>query len=304
MKHVIVTGATGFIGRNLIKEFVENGIAVKAVVREMSAKTDFLKEYRSVTPVICPLSEISKLPDMLGIVPPDTVFCHLAWEGTAGVKRGDYRLQLRNVEYTVEAVKAAQAMNCEGFIGAGSIMEYESTVAVYNINESPSQANIYSTAKLTAHYMSKIISANSNIRYVWPYITNAYGEEEVSPRFLNTTVRKFLSGESPVFSAATQMYDFIHIHDVARAFYMLCQYGKNGQVYCVGSGSSRPLKAYITKIRDLINPDVLLVFGNKPGISLDKKCFDTTLLLKDTGFHPQIPFEEGVLRLKKRNLQF
>ena len=193
MKHAIVTGGTGFVGRNLVSELVDNGVAVTAVVREISVKTDFFRDMLSVRLIVCPLVTIAKLPEILGGVRTETVFYHLAWEGTAGNERSDFNLQLKNVSYAIEALKAAQSMGCEGFVGAGSLMEYESTNAVYDVNNVPSLANVYSTAKLTAHYMSRIAAANTNIRFVWPYITNAYGEKEVSPRFLNTTVRKILA---------------------------------------------------------------------------------------------------------------
>lgn len=299
MKHAIVTGATGFVGRRLVMELVKNNIPVTAVVRKISGKAEFFNMIPSVVPVVCTLEDISKLPEILGQAAPDTVFCHLAWQGTAGNERADYSLQLQNVLYTIEALKAAQKMGCEGFVGAGSLMEYESTVAIYHQKDSPGQGNIYSTAKLTAHYMSRIVAANTDIRFVWPYITNAYGEEEVSPRLLNSVVRKMLSGEKLSFSAATQIYDFIHIADVAKAFYLLCQHGKNGKTYCIGSGKHQPLKNFIIQMRDLIAPGASLQFGERPGICLDARHFDTTPLYVDTGFQPDIPFQEGILRLKR-----
>jgi nucleoside-diphosphate-sugar epimerase len=300
VKHAIVTGATGFVGRHLVSELVNGGVNVTAVVREISAKTNFLSDFPSVTMVVCPLGKISELPQLLEEVKSETVFYHLAWEGTAGKERSDVNLQLKNVSYTIEALKAAQSMECEAFVGAGSIMEYESTSAIYDVNNVPSLGNIYSTAKLTAHYMGRVTAANSKIRFVWPYITNAYGEKEISPRFLNTTVKKILSGEEIEFSASTQIYDFIHVSDVARAFSLLGELGKDGQTYCVGSGAARPLKEYIIQLRDLLDPVAKFIFGDKPGISLDEKYFDTRLLVADTGFCPKISFKEGILRLKEQ----
>ena len=300
MKHAIVTGATGFIGRNLVRELINEGINVTAVVREISMKTDYFMDHPLVTLLVCPLTAISELPELIREVKSETVFYHLAWEGTTGTQRTDVNLQLKNVSATVEAIKAAQTMGCESFVGAGSIMEYESTVAVYDINSTPSLGNIYATAKLTAHYLARISAANTNLRFVWPYITNAYGEEEMSSRFLNTTFRKILLGEPMKFSAATQMYDFIHVSDTAKAFFLLGKFGKNGQTYCVGSGDPHPLKDYIIQLRDLIDPLAQLDFGKEPGICLDEEYFDTRALISDTRFCPSISFEEGILRLKKQ----
>ncbi|MBR3622272.1 MAG: NAD(P)-dependent oxidoreductase [Selenomonadaceae bacterium] len=297
MKNAILTGATGFVGRHLLKTLVRHGIKVTAVVRNEDKQSVIAKIYPDVLTVVCPLEEICNLPEVIGTAKPDTVFYHLAWDGTAGETRSDYKLQLRNVEYTVDSLKAAIAMHCEGYVGAGSLMEYESTAAVYDGDNHPRKANIYSTAKLTAHYMSKILSANEKIRYVWPYITNAYGEDELSPRFLNTTVRKIMAGEEMRFSAATQLYDFVYIDDVAKAFYRSGEKGINGRAYCVGSGYVKPLKEFIIEIRDIIRPDYRLFFGNSPGICLDDKYFDITSLTEDTGFYPKIDFRCGISKL-------
>ncbi len=300
MKRAIVTGATGFVGRHLVRALARHSIEITAVVREISDKTEFLRSYPSVRILVCPLVNLGELPVMLGKAEDETVFYHLGWEGTAGEARANHQVQLANVSYTLDALETAQRTGCDGFVGAGSLMEYESTAAVYDLTANPSQANIYSTAKLTAHYMSRIKAADGNIRYVWPYITNAYGEDEVSARFLNTTVRNILTGQEMNFSAATQLYDFIHIDDVAEAFYLVGQYGKNGKTYCVGSGAPRSLKEYIIAIRDAIDKRLLLRFGDKPGICLEAKYFDTASLVQDTGFQPKVSFGEGIERVKKR----
>ena len=200
MKRAIISGADGFIGRALTKELSSNSIPVTALVRDKNVDACHIDKLPHVSIVYCDMADVGRLPLVPGRAEQETVFYHLAWQGTSGIERTDYSLQLKNVGYTVEALKAAVQMGCEGFVGAGSLMEYESTEAVYNTNQTPGLANIYSTAKLTAHYISRIIAANSNIRFVWPYITNAYSENEVSPRFLNTTVKKMLSGERLEFS--------------------------------------------------------------------------------------------------------
>lgn len=299
MKHAIVTGATGFIGQHLVNEIASKGVTVTAVVRnELKAKSIF-QNMPFVKLVVCPLKKMNQLPKLVGTVSEETVFYHLAWEGTSGIERTNVNLQLDNVSYTVEAVKTAQSLGCDCFVGAGSIMEFESTNAVYDLNNKPAPTNIYSTAKLTAHYMGRIIAADSNMRFVWPYITNAYGETECSTRFLNTMVRKFLTNQKMDFSAATQIYDFVHVLDVAKAFALLGDYGENGQTYCVGSGEPRSLKEYIIQARDLLDDTVELHFGKYPGISLEEKIFDTNTLKRDTGFNAKISFQEGIIRLKE-----
>lgn len=289
MKQAIVTGATGFVGRHLVEELVANGTEVIAIVRDEN-KARMPKFVRLVE---CAMGDYAQLPQRIGNIGGDCVFYHLAWDGTAGEKRADVELQLANVSYTVDAIKAAIRIGCEGFVGAGSLMEYEVTSTVYDEATVPGRANIYSTAKLAAHYMARI-EAQQDIRFVWVYITNAYGEDEVSPRFLNTLVRSLQRGEAMRLSSCTQHYDFIHVSDVARAFCLAGLSGVHGRTYCIGSGASRSLKEYVIAARDMINPGYELVFGETAGISIDQTWFDSGLLRADTGFEAKVKFEDGI----------
>ena len=47
-------------------------------------------------------------------------------------------------------------------------------------------------------------------------ISNIYGPGELSPRLVNTSIRKMLKGEHCAFSAGEQIYDFIYITDAAK----------------------------------------------------------------------------------------
>lgn len=74
--------------------------------------------------------------------------------------------------------------------------------------------------------------------------------------------------------------------------------GVNGKTYAVGSGIFKPLKDYIMKIRDIIDPEADLGIGEIPSYS--NKAFSTCVsifdLTKDTGFVPEVSFEEGLKR--------
>ena len=103
-------------------------------------------------------------------------------------------------------------------------MEHETLAAAYKDGNHPGLGYIYGGGKLIAHVMSMSVAADIGIDLVWAEITNAYGVGELSPRFVNTTIRKIIHGEPLQFTAGTQNYDFVYIDDVARAF--LSDWGK------------------------------------------------------------------------------
>lgn len=295
MKKVIVTGANGFIGSYLVRELVSNGIEVIAVVRNDRSNTKLLSDIGKIRIIYCELSEISTLADKITDRDID-VFYHFAWEGSAGSARVDAELQMKNVLWTAEAVRIAKELGCHRFVGAGSIMEDETIAAVTTQENRPGLPYIYGTGKFTAHCISKSIAASIDMDHIWGVITNAYGPGELSPRFINTTIRKIINNERLQFTAATQNYDFVYITDVAKAFYFMGLLGKPFSRYLIGSSHAKPLKEFIIEMQQILAPKIDLQFGDIPftGINLPLEVFSTENITKDTGYRPSVPFSEGI----------
>jgi UDP-glucose 4-epimerase len=295
MKKAIVTGANGFIGSHLVKELIANDIEVIAVVRNKNSNLESLEEIKSLRIIYCDLNEIQTLSEKI-INRDIDIFYHFAWSGSAGAARVDEKLQTQNALWTIEAVKVAKHLGCKRFVGAGSIMEKETMVAVYTQNNQPGMAYIYGTCKLTAHCISKSVAAQLEVEHLWGIITNAYGPGELSPRFVNTTIRKIIKNERLQFTSATQNYDFIYITDVAKAFYYIGMMGKPFCNYTIGSSNAKPLKEFIIEMQQTLSPERELFFGDIPftGVNLTLDKFSTKDLEEDTGFKATISFSEGV----------
>ncbi|WRS26216.1 NAD(P)-dependent oxidoreductase [Oscillospiraceae bacterium MB08-C2-2] len=292
MRGAVVTGAGGFVGRALVAELLACGIPVLAVVREGRQAP----EHPLLQTVALELSNLHGLPAL--VRGEWDCFYHLAWEGTAGESRRDIRLQMDNAAHTAEAVHTAAKLGCQVFIGAGSIMEKEALAVSEERGIRPGPGHAYASAKLAAHLFSEAAAVERGIGHIWPILTNAYGEGESSPRFLNTTLRKIAMGEPLVFSKASQNYDFIHVQDAARALRLLGQRGRPFCQYVIGSGQAKPLWEFIQQMLALLAPKASASFGQAPfeGVSLPLQAFDTADLREDTGFIPEISFEQGLCR--------
>lgn len=294
MKKVIVTGANGFIGTALCRELASQNIEVLAVVRDEKENIDNIKELPGLRIVYCDLAEFKKLGQMIPDRDVDVLY-HLAWVGTAGPLRGDYEVQMDNLRYTCDTVLACQELQCKKFVFASSIMEYEID-ALMKTDATPGINTLYSSGKVAADYFARTIAGSLGISYIRTVISNIYGPGETSPRLINTSLRKLLSGEHCAFSEGNQMYDFIYVSDAAKAFCAVGEKGKENKTYYIGSLSPRPLKEFLCEMRDQVDTSIGIGLGEIPfeGISLTYQEFDIEAVKKDTGFVPSIDFAEGI----------
>ena len=295
MKKVIVTGANGFVGSALVKELVKNDVEVLAM--DMPGCNGNLPVCDKVKFLPLALDNISTLKDLINDRDFDC-FYHFAWAGSAGAARADMKLQLQNAQWTIDCLRAAKEVGCKKFVAAGSIMEHETMAAAFASGNKPGLGYIYGSGKLVAHTMAMSVAADIGIDLVWAEITNAYGVGELSPRMVNTTIRKVIKGEEPQFTAGTQNYDFVYIDDVAKAFYLIGKNGKPFNEYLIGSSNAKPLKEFLLEMKAAIAPDLNFVFGDIQftGINLPLEKYDCSKTEKDTGFKAQISFGEGCRR--------
>lgn len=296
MNRVIITGADGFVGSYTVEEFLSHGIEVIAV--DLLPTPHRLRKQEGLDYFQCDISNgLTDLVEYSKGKEIDT-FVHFAWAGSAGPQRADYRLQLTNAATTVECLKAAKEIGCSRFVCAGSIMEYEVEAVVHAQGNQPGMGYIYGMGKHISHCLCKAVAAHIGIDLLWPMITNAYGIGELSPRFINSTLRKIIAKEPLEFTSGMQNYDFVYVSDVARAFYLVAERGIPFKEYMIGSGYAGPLRGFILRMIRACAPDAEPIFGNIPytGVNMPIEQFSNQQLVDDCGFNPEISFEEGTLR--------
>lgn len=292
---VIVTGANGFIGIELLRLLSSKGIKVFAVIKDRNEKIEEVKKLSDISIVYCEMDNIEDLPQLINDRDIDTCI-HLAWAGSFGELRADYLLQLKNVEYSMRVVDVIAQMGIKRFVGAGTLAEKD--VLNYHATDgaTPNVVSIYGIAKITTHFMTKAECSKLGIEHIWCYLSNTYGVGNTTNNFVNMASKLMLGGKRAEFTSGEQMYDFMYVTDTVRAIYEAAEKGKSNTAYYLGSGKQRKLKEYIELIRDAIDSDIPLYLGAIPfnGIALSEENYDSSKLIKDTGFCPEVSFEDGI----------
>lgn len=293
MKKAIVTGANGFVGYWLIRELCMHYIRVTAVIKDENENISMLSEFNNVDIVYCDLSQLETLTTLIKEKNYD-VFYHLAWIAAGGAGRADYNIQLQNVKYACDAVKIAKQLGCHKILFAGTVTE---KIAENILNLSGKAVNnIYGICKHTTHCLVDVESKRQNIDYVWMQFSNLYGPYSVNGNIVGYTIKELLQGHEATFGPANQIYDLLYIEDLVYAAYLLGANVTKQHSYYIGSGKLRILSDYLTEIGLICDKPELINIGARPddGTRYEESWFDITPLKKDTGYTPQVPFEEGV----------
>ena len=294
IKKAIITGPTGAVGVSLIQELIAQKIHVTAVCRRGSKRMDAIPRHPFVEIVECNLNELKILSDKL--LHDYDVFYHFAWDGTYGETRQDLYLQANNIIYTLDAVHLAADLGCKVFVGAGSQSEFGHVEGVLHPDMPCNPDNGYGIAKLDAGRMSRLECQKFGIRHEWCRIVSLYGPYDGMHTMVMSGISKMLQGERPQYTKGDQVWDYIYSKDAARAFRLVAEKGKDGAIYCFGTGKTRQLKDYILAIRDAVNPKIEIGMGELPYYPNQVMHLEADIsnLTADTGFVPKYTFEEGI----------
>lgn len=292
MERVIVTGANGFIGKNLINELVSRNIDVYAIDITFDEN---IADKKGITCLNCNDFSIEQIQEKLANYQFDCFF-HLAWTGTSGSLRGDYISQLNNAKITCDYIQFAKKVNCKRFIYASSINEMETYEYMQSDDIRPSGGYIYGTGKLTAHLMGEVVAYQNNIEFIPIIITNIYGAGEKSARLINTSIRKLLNKEHCSFTEGKQTYDFIYITDAINSVIEVADRGIAFNRYYIGSGKPKPLRDFLLEMKDVVDSNAELGLGDIPfnGKDISYNQFQLKKVEEDTGYKNKVPFREGI----------
>lgn len=292
MHKIIVTGATGCVGSAIVRRALAQGKEVTCIVHEGSKRLANLPQDSRVKIVECNLSNYSSLQ----ISGEYDAFIHMSWEKTFGASRDDAEVQMRNIQYTLDACHLARRCGCKVFVGAGSQAEYgvQTVDLTPDLHVNPESG--YGIAKYAAGKLSAMLCKSLGIRQNWVRILSVYGPNDGENTLISYVIRELKAGRSPELTKCEQMWDYLYADDAADAILAIVENGMDGKVYPLGSGKGRKLSEYIDDIRNIVNPTISVNYGAKDYYPHQPMHLvaDLQQLTADTGWKPQRNFVDGV----------
>ncbi|MFA0467822.1 NAD-dependent epimerase/dehydratase family protein [Vibrio breoganii] len=297
MKTVVITGASGFVGKALCKKQLSEGNRVIAMVRKAESLAEF-SDAANFTVIESSLSDYKTLEG--DALREADVFYHIAWDGTWGSAFGDYEKQLNNAIYACDAYQLATRYDISRFVLVSTINAYEIHHYLDNPTKIPRIACIYGTAKIAAQLIGKTLSQHSNCEFVLATLPSVFGPGDQSGMVQNILIDNFVNDISPKLVEGDFTYDWVYIDDVVDMLLLLSSNQLNSDSYYLGNSRPGTFKDVVTKVRDILNPNVDLQFGSFPDVNaIDYNLIETDKIHKEFGYTLQSNFERSIKETAK-----
>lgn len=257
----VITGATSFIGLELIKYLLVHKHTVTAVCRPNSKGTlSIPKGVEIVT------SEMCNYGELYNKITSAEVFINLAWGGTGQDGRNVVDIQNENITYTIDAMSAAKKMGCKLFLEAGSQAEYGSTTSPQREDSVCNPFSEYGKAKLKVNEELFALSETLDIKYIHLRIFSIFGENDHPWTLVMSAIDKMLKNEPVELSHCTQNWNFLYVKDAVRIITLLCENAVkeptfSHEVYNVASDDTRVLKDFVEEMKLLTKSQSELIYG-------------------------------------------
>lgn len=301
MKKIFVTGATGFVGANLVRTLLKKDYEVHIIKRKNSDVwriKDILPKFHLHE---IDLLEKKSLARLLQTLKPNVIF-HLTNLGLYGGIDAPLNKSLEvNLQGTVNLIEAADSIDYECFINTGSSAEYGDKNTPMQEDNYCEPISNYAIAKLATTLYAKSYAKRTKKPLATLRLFSPFGPFDHPARFITETILKLLKGEEIYIKDPSAVRDYIFIEDVVSAFLQCIKNPKrlSGEIINVGSGKQIRVKEVLELLTQNMVSNSKITYNDlssvkkvmwQAGIKKAKQVLD---------WHPKTNLDQGLKKTIK-----
>jgi nucleoside-diphosphate-sugar epimerase len=284
-RRALVTGASGFLGRQAIPALLERGFEVHATARRPPSMP-------GVPAHPLDLHDRPAVAELLRRVRPDYLL-HLAW----GVTPGRFWSAPENLDWAAASLLLFRAFTEAGgrrAVVAGTCAEYDWSGATFEEDARTRPQTLYGATKDALHKALAAAAQAMGAELAWARIFFLYGPYEASTRLVPSVILPLLAGEPAAIGEGLARRDFLHVADAAASLAAVLDSPLCGAVN-IASGRSVSVREIAHMIAAQIGRLDLLRVGARPTQPDEPLELGASgRLLAELDFRPRFTLETGL----------
>lgn len=288
---LLLTGVTGFIGRNTAESLCRAGHEIHALVRKLPDDSYFTRDkiYYHI------LSE-SSIRDVIFNVKPDIVI-HIA-----SMFLAEHRFE--NIEDLIHSniTFPTQLLDAMSFAGVTSFINTGTSWQHYN-SECYNPVNLYAATKQAFEDIIRYYTDTKKIKSITLKIFDSYGPNDMRGKIISLLDKLAISGEKLAMSAGEQKLSLVHVDDICNAFEIAVNKISSlslgeGVIYGLASKECVTLKELVS-IYEKCNKCKLNISWGEREYREREVMLPAENLMNLPGWRPVINLSDGLIRSKR-----
>ena len=291
-KRVLLTGATGFIGRWTVPRLLALGYEVHAA--DILDVQSITRNWGGVQMHQCNLLNKLEQRHLIEEIRPSHLL-HFAWDVTHG-KFWHSRSNLKWVNASISLLESFSACGGQRVVMAGTCAEYDWSYGYCKENVTPLNPNtFYGVCKNSLASILLSFGQTHGVSAAWGRVFHLYGPAENRERFVPSIILGMLKNETVQCTHGNQIRDFMHVEDVAAGFVALLDSDVEGAIN-ISSGHPVSLKSIIERVSSIAKFNGYIDFGALPSDKKDPPVLfgDASRLEGPVGFKSKYSLDEGL----------
>ena len=256
MAQILVTGSSGYIGQNVIRELAGADVKVFAMTRKLISD-DVLKRHKNLNFFYQNLENKFDIP---GSITEGSHVLHLAWDNLSDYHSPAHEGKILQIH--LRFLRELISRGVKSITVAGTCFEYGSVAGPVSSHAIANPYPGYATAKNQLRMQLQKSAENYGVNIKWGRIFYVYGKNDTKPSLFNLLDKSNEIGKSTLeMTDCEQIRDYLPVDQVAKQLISLTYCSTQG-VFNICSSKPVRLKDIVKKyIRDN-NYNVTPLFGS------------------------------------------
>jgi dolichol-phosphate mannosyltransferase len=295
MTRALVTGGSGFIGANLVRRLLADGIETHVLLRPGRPGWRLEAVARDLVRHAGDVSDPDSVDRAFSQARPEWVF-HLAAHGAYPTQTDLQEMIRTNIVGTSAVVQAGTKAGSEAIILAGSSSEYGLKDHPPSEDEAIEPDSDYAVTKAAATMYGMKEARRTGVKITTLRLYSAFGPWEEPSRLWPTLLVHAMEGRLPRLADPSTARDFVYVDDVVEAFVLAARVPHQATVLNVGSGIQSTLADVVEAARRRFQLAAEALWG-----SMSSRSWDTSVWVADSqrakdvlGWVPRIALPMGL----------